>query len=255
MDLARTFRSVRRRLARTAEPFRRDPRQRVFFLHIGKTAGTQISAEGSGIAHQINAKSPRWRVVPCPHGRKLRSLPEDAAWFCSIRRPETRFRSAFYSRKRKGRPRNHIEWTPDEAIAFERFEHASDLAEALFAGGETGRQAFFAMKSIAHTSANQVDWFDRSGYFLERHPPVWIIRQEAFDADLRVLLDRLGHEAPVEVARDPLKAHANDYEGVPPLTDKALEALRTWYAQDHEFYRLCSDWMETNRQAPPLIAR
>lgn len=223
-----------------------DRRGEVYFLHIGKTAGTQIA----GLTDQINATNPEWRVVPLAHGRRLRGLPEGAPYFFSIRRPESRFRSAFYSRKRKGQPRNLIEWTADERRAFERFEHATDLAEALFCDGAAGRQAFFAMKSISHTSANQVDWFDKSGYFLERRPPLWIVRQEAFDADLAQLLRRLGHTAPIEVARDPLKAHANDYAGIPPLSEAARANLRTWYAQDYEFYRLCCDWLEANGAFP-----
>ena len=254
--LSRLVRSAKRRSPRALQSFSlaRDRRQAVYFLHIGKTAGTQIAADGSGIAQQINRTNRTWRVIPCPHGRKLRSLPAEAPYFFSIRRPETRFRSAFYSRKRKGRPRNDIDWSADERIAFERFEHANDLAEALFRDDEAGRQAFFAMKSISHTSANQVDWFDQSGYFLERRPPLWIIRQEAFDADLAVLLDRLGHDAPVEVAQDPLARHANDYRGIPPLSEAALGNLRTWYAQDYAFYRLCSDWIEANRRARPACA-
>jgi hypothetical protein len=219
-----------------------DRRTRVYFLHIGKTAGTQIA----GLTDQINATSREWRVIPCPHGRRLVSLPDGAPYFFSIRLPESRFRSAFYSRKRKGQPRNYIEWRPDERMAFERFEHASDLAEALFRDDEDGRHAFFAMKSISHTSMNQVDWFDRAGYFLERRPPVWIVRQEAFDADLARLLDRLGHTAPVEIAQDPLAAHANDYEGIPPLSPAALANLRTWYSQDYEFHRLCCAWLAAN---------
>ena len=48
-----------------------DRRRELYFLHIGKTAGTQIA----GLSDQINAQNPTWRVIPCKHGRKLRALP------------------------------------------------------------------------------------------------------------------------------------------------------------------------------------
>ncbi len=244
MPLKKSVRTIVRRAATPIATLRElgDRRTHVYFLHIGKTAGTQIIH----VIEQVNSGNAAYFLIAPGHGRKLLTLPDAAPYFFSIRRPESRFRSAFYSRKRKGLPRHPVEWTPDEERAFTRFEHANDLAEALFAEGDDGHQAFLAMKSISHVSMNQADWFDRSGYFLERRPPIWIVRQEAFDADLAVLLDRLGHEGGVEITRDPASAHINSYKGIPPLSEKARENLRAWYAQDYELYRQCEAWIEAN---------
>ncbi|MEM6891357.1 MAG: hypothetical protein AAGA97_02095 [Pseudomonadota bacterium] len=225
-----------------------DQRQRLYFLHIGKTAGTQIA----GLSDKINQTNENWRIQPCPHGKRLQGLPADCAYFFSIRRPETRFRSSFYSRKRKGQPRNHFEWSASEALAFAQFEHANDLAEALFLEGAVGRHAFFAMKSITHTSRAQVEWFDQAGYFLDQHPPVWIIRQEIFEADFTRLLEKIGHKEDVQPSRDRTKAHANDYSGIPDLSDLARANLKRWYAQDYLLYDYCLDWLaaQTQRETP-----
>lgn len=218
-------------------------KKQIHFLHIGKNAGTQIKH----IAKQINREAGPVRIVSHGHNVRLVDLPAGAAYFFSLRSPEQRFRSAFYSRKRQGRPRHHIEWTDDERQAFSTFEKANDLAEALFEEGKTGFEAFCAMKSISHCAMNQVDWFARAGAFLELHPPIAIIRQEEFDADMAFLLRKLGLNAPHEATQDPAASHANDYSGAPALSDKAKANLAAWYAQDVEFRRRCLEWIAENQ--------
>lgn len=213
----------------------------VHFLHIGKNAGTQIAK----VAQQINAQYPKLRILKHEHDVTLRDLPSGAIYFFSIRNPIKRFVSGFYSRKRKGQPRLNKEWSPDEALAFAEFEHAVDLAEGLFESGAKGLKAFYAIKSMRHTAQSQVDWFCMQGHFLELTPPVWIIRQEKFDADLAEFQKRLGIEANVAITDDPAQAHKTDYSTVPPLTEKAIGNLARWYAQDFEFYRVCEAWIES----------
>lgn len=215
----------------------------IHFLHIGKCAGTQIR----NISEQLLALKAERRIVKHSHDVFLKDLPRQAEYFFSIREPISRFRSGFYSRKRKGAPRLHREWTQYERPAFADFEHANDLAESLFAEGERGLKAWAAMKSIRHTAQNQADWFFWYGTFLDVRPPVWIIRQERFDEDLEVFLRRAkleSHGASLELARDSLEAHANDYSGLPPLSERAKDNLRRWYAQDIEFYRMCDTWLD-----------
>ena len=71
----------------------------IAFLHIGKNAGTQIMH----LAQQL--KPHGIHVHQLPHSKKLYELPLAINYFFSIRHPITRFKSGFYSRKRKGQPR------------------------------------------------------------------------------------------------------------------------------------------------------
>lgn len=212
----------------------------VAFLHIGKNAGTQIMH----LAQQLRDHG--LQVHQLPHATKLYQVPERLDYFFSIRNPVTRFKSGFYSRKRKGQPRLYVEWTKPEALAFGAFEHANDLAEALFRTDRRGNLAAQAIQAIRHTSMQQIDWFERIG-FLEARPPVWIVRQENFEADFDVLLARLGLALTcrdLQPARDPAAAHSNDYSRVPELSDLAKDNLRRWYARDLVFYDLCVQWMK-----------
>ena len=211
----------------------------IAFLHIGKNAGTQFKR----VADQVNAGSTSVQIVKLPHNRHLRSLPAEQRYIFSIRSPHSRFYSGFYSRKRKGAPKYYSEWSAHEAKAFECFEHANDLAEALFEDGQRGLNAFSAIKSITHCSMDQIGWFDREGAFLQIRPPITIIRQEEFEKDVARFLRLIGFDQPVQLTDDATLAHRNDYADTPPLSEKARANLSRWYAQDIEFYRLCEFWL------------
>lgn len=214
----------------------------IHFLHIGKCAGSQVNH----IARQINEKLGTRKIIKQSHEITLLDLDPEDSYFFSIRNPVTRFKSGFYSRKRKGQPKNFSEWTLHEQRAFADFEHANDLAESLFEEGAVGNRAFAAIKSISHTAQNQSDWFCQTGHFLDLRPPVWIIRQEHFANDMDVFLARAGLAAvarSVTSTADPVSSHANDYSGVPDFSEKALANLRRWYEQDFALYSLCEDWM------------
>jgi hypothetical protein len=241
----RLLRQVRRRMLDRITP----GREIVHFLHIGKNAGSQLSYLFPRINKQDKVGI---RLRKEGHKVTLAMLPPDARYFISIRDPISRFRSGFYSRKRKGKPLYDVEWTADEALAFENFEHANELAEALFLDTERGVAATAAMRSISHLAMNQVDWFPQRGFLFRNRPPVWILRTESFESDLRILLDRLGIDAEVETTRDEVSSHRNDYSNVPPLSELAVENLKRWYAQDFAFCAMCRDWL--NRETAQLHA-
>lgn len=210
----------------------------VHFLHIGKNAGTQIKA----VIAQINAAQTAVRLVPHDHHTFLRHLPSDAEFFFSVRDPIARFRSGFYSRKRKGQPRIYSEWTAHEAQAFATFEHANDLAEALFTDGPRGAAALRAITSISHTAMQQIDWFYGCGHILDLRPPVAVLRQEALEADIAAMKRALSLDVPTALARDDAQAHRNDYAAVPPLSERARANLARWYARDIAFVEDCRAW-------------
>ncbi|MGG7567236.1 hypothetical protein ACQ5SO_13880 [Rhodovulum sp. DZ06] len=218
----------------------------IHFLHIGKAAGSQVK----GLAAQLNGRDGDVKILKHHHDVYLRELPKDCEYFFSIRNPITRFKSGFYSRKRKGQPKLYIDWTAHEAQAFADFEHANDLAEALFRDDATGDRAWMAMKAIQHTAQNQSDWFYLRGALFEVQPPIWIIRQEHFEDDLKEFMARadLGVDpSTLQIARDKVGAHANDYTDIPELSELAQENLRRWYAQDVAFYAACTRWLEAQR--------
>lgn len=228
-------------------------RKKINYLHVGKCAGSQLRL----ICAQINEIQSQVEIVSHGHAIGLENLPVSEPYFFSNRHPFSRFVSGFYSRKRKGLPKRHVEWSPHEEHAFGLFEHANDLAESLFHPGELGIKAFSAMKAIEHTARNQADWFRLQGFFLYRDPPIWIIRQEHFNVDLGMFMDRaeLGElKSAITVTRDPVLAHKNDYAGIPELSNKARRALRRWYAQDFEFHRACAEWIKVNSSGPVPVA-
>ena len=212
----------------------------IAFLHIGKNAGTQVMNVASKL-EKYGVKIRKFR-----HTVKLFELPSDAKYFFSIRKPESRFVSGFYSRKRKGQPRTYAEWSEHEAVAFNLFEDANDIAENLFSDSVIGNQARMAIKSISHTSMQQIDWFQRCA-FLEQQPPLTIIRQENFVSDMQRLLTLLNVDLDASsiIAKDGISAHSNDYANVPPLSDMALKNLREWYVQDYYFYEMCVDFLQS----------
>ena len=238
---------ILKKIRRTTDRIRThfDPRRKVHFLHIGKTAGTQIG----NVAAQINKQSEKIRIIAHHHGTKLRDIPSGEDYFFSIRHPVSRFKSGFYSRKRKGLPRYHSEWSKSETKAFKIFEHANDLAESLFEPDEQGVQAAAAMQSISHVNEMQASWFVRQGFFLELCPPLAIIRQEEFGKDLDTLITKLNPKLEYTLEPDATIAHKNNYNGVPPLSEKAKKNLSRWYASDIAFYEMCEKWINRHQEA------
>lgn len=216
----------------------------VAFLHIGKNAGTQIKH----LSKQINSKQTVKTVIGHKHSTKLIHIPNHVPYFFSIRDPITRFKSGFYSRKRKGQPRLYVEWKAGEKVAFSAFAHANDLAEALFSEGELGEKAFWAMNNILHIRSQQIDWFERAGSFFIHREPIYIVRQENFREDFAVLLEKMGLEIDFDESQDPLNAHSYNYQDDPELSDLAKKNLRIWYARDIEFYEACVSWMKHSHQ-------
>jgi hypothetical protein len=155
----------------------------------------------------------------------LADLPPNSEYFFSIKQPDARFKSAFYSRKRKGQPRLYVEWSRHEREMFSIFEHANDLAEALFENSPKGYFAFCAMKTSIHFTA-QYDWFERNGFFLKLHPPVAILRQEYLSEDVTAMISKLELKKSISVTEDHMLSYQNNYEGIPNLSGKARKNLR-----------------------------
>lgn len=211
----------------------------VHYMHIGKTAGTQIG----NVIRQVNQSQSAVTIVKNGHGVTLRDLPEKDDYFFSLRNPVARFRSGFYSRKRMGRPKYDLPWSPSEERLFTEFEHANDLAEALFRTDARGRAAMSAMTTVGHIGAGQVDWFKKSYDIFNLRTPLWIVRQEHLETDLATLMHRLGIAMDFALTDDPVRAHMNDYTGTPPMSELAIANILRWHSADYQFYAHCEAWM------------
>ena len=226
-------------------------RKTLHFLHIGKNAGTEITR----YIDRINLVSADFEIVRHGHDFFMHRLCKDndnPGYFFSIRNPISRFKSAFYGRKRQGKPRyDNALWSSDEALAFKEFAHATELAEALFRRDDLGRKALAAVKSIRHTAQNQTDWFYCFGHFLDLKPPIAIIRQENFQEDMTNFQRKINLPDPFLLNQDAVLSHKNNYDGTPDLSPTAVENLMRWYCQDIAFYEMCEDWIVRGGNLPP----
>jgi len=205
------------------------------FLHIGKTGGTALKYALDG---RIDAG--RFRIVLHPHAVRLAEVPAGEKVFFLLREPLSRFASGFSSRRRKGRPRYHFEWSAGEARAFSRFASANALAEAISADDAVVRAAAQAsLREIQHVRDSFWTWLGDPAYLVSRLDDVLFIGfQDTLDADFDALKNALGLAGDIQLPTDPVEAHRAHGESEPPLSQLAQRNLEQHYAADCALYRL-----------------
>jgi hypothetical protein len=242
-------------------------KQTVHLLHIGKTGGSAVKyALNNSLTVLVDGGEHNMKtaVVSLPeipyvvqmysHNIRLRDIPEGEKVIFFLRDPVSRFVSSFYSRKRKGAPRYHFEWHPDEAVAFARFPSANELADALNADdSETVQAAAKAMCSVFHVNTSFLDWFESNEYFLSRKEDIFFIGfQENLTEDFECLKRKL--ELPEALAIDlpegDVEAHKGQHSKADCfLGENAVRNLKKWYAEDYDFFSLCRDLLSENKPA------
>ena len=210
-------------------------RRVVHFLHIGKTAGTAIK-HALGPAND----DPHRRfyfVLNHQHHVTLQHVPSGDLAFLCIRDPVERFNSGFYSRKRKGRPRLNVEWSPGEARAFNRFATANDLAEALgSADPELAAAARDAMGEIQHLRTHLDFWVkDVAELRRPQSRVIAVLRQDRLGSDFREFCRVLGLGPEIALPGGGVESHRNDYSDKPQLSEPARANVRQWYSRDYDF--------------------
>jgi hypothetical protein len=210
----------------------------IHFFHIGRCAGRTIKE----LIKQLNKKSKSFTIMAHEHKVGLSDIPQNSCYFFSIRDPIDRFYSAFYWRKGRAR-RKSDDYSEQERKAFSRFEEANDLAESLFAHDVNGIHAFTAMQEIKHVNRPQNSWFSSVEEVFFLRPPLCIIRLENMQKDLDFLASKLELVLPAGQSRH----HQNTYPNTPPLSARALDNLRKWYAADIHFYELAKSWIALNQ--------
>lgn len=208
----------------------------VHFLHIGKTGGTSIKET---LKNHLNVKEYLIRLHN--HNFKLSDVPSGEKAFFFLRHPLQRFVSSFYSRQRQGMPRYMRPWSYREAIAFNLFSTANQLAEALGSDNINYRNnAVEAMQNIQHVKNSFFDWIETEEYFEKRSGDIILIGfQENLISDFNKLKKKLGLPTELILPDDDIKAHRN-----PAIVDKYLSSsaksnLANWYQKDIHFYHMC----------------
>ena len=208
-------------------------------LHIGKTGG-------SAIRHAL-AALPAEALSDLrlhPHATTLRDVPPGESVIFFLRDPLTRFASGFHSRRRKGLPRYHSEWSPLEQTVFACFERPRELAAAL-ADPQAPAHALAveAMRGIGHLQ-RYAQWYGDPAYFHSRRDDVLFIGfQESLDRDFATLLKLLGIAGATALPADDVSAHRNPRDADYALDDAGEAARRAWYADDIHFVAQCRDLM------------
>jgi hypothetical protein len=214
--------------------FKPGPDVPIHFLHIGKTGGTAIAEALSPVAE-------RFGIMLHAHDTKLSDIPHGHRVFFFVRHPISRFVSGFFSRLRHGAPRYNYEWSEAEKKAFDRFQKANDLAEALSAvDPETLVHAREAMRGIQHVNSHYSDWFSGEQELVDRLSSIILVGlQESLCADFEQLKLRLKLPKKLSLPEDDVRAHRTPQDFDRRLTPLAERNLCEWYAEDIRFYEHC----------------
>lgn len=217
-------------------------RQNVHFLHLRKTGGTTLKSVLG--PHQVTAKC---ALHLHPHRFTLAHVPAGHQVMFVTRDPVSRFVSGFSGRLRKGAPAHHVEWSPDEELAFSRFTDPNSLALALDPAHPSHAEAVHAMRNITHLQCSYWDWFiDEKRLGSRLDDILFIGRIESFDDDFERLKEALALPPDLSLPKDP-KATNRGFSGTkrpPPLEPEAIALVKAWYRRDYEFLEICEKWRE-----------
>ncbi len=220
-------------------------KQKVHFLHIGKTGGSAIKS-----VLKKNLKTPKYIIKRHGHSTSLKDIHEGEYVIFFLRDPISRFVSGFYSRQRKGQPRYFSEWSPLEKEVFDKFNTPNQLACALSNTlSEDHLLAMKAMENIQHFKRYN-NWYGDLAYFHFRIKDILYIGfQESLDKDFNKLKIILGLPEDTKLPDDDVGAHRNP-KGLDKSLDKdAIIALNDWYDEDIKFLALCKELMATTKKS------
>lgn len=210
-------------------------KQRVHFLHIGKTGGSAIKSVLKNFL-----ETPEFSITLHGHGTSLEHIPKGDSVVFFLRDPVTRFISAFYSRQRKGQPRYYSEWSHKEKEIFEHFATPNEVAASLANKQEAAAKA---MESVKHFACYN-KWYINTDYFKSRIDDILFIGfQESLDSDFIKLKSILGIPEDVKLPTDDVAAHKNPKNIDKSIDANGMAALKEWYLEDAKFIELCKEIM------------
>jgi hypothetical protein len=214
------------------------PRQKIHFLHIGKTGGSAVT-----YVLKKNLSTGRFSILIHSHKTSFRDIPAGEKIIFFLRDPISRFVSGFYSRQRQGQPRYLSPWSPEEKAIFERFETPDQLGKALSSAHEEDKEmAQFAMKNISHVNESYLERIGDPAYCRARQADIFFVGfQEQLDDDFSALKRKLKLPRDARLPVDDVHAHKSP-EGLDrELSEEAVRNLREWYRDDYEFIDFCRE--------------
>ena len=207
--------------------------KKVHILHIGKTGGTALK-------HALKkVQSPKFEIVFHNHKFKLMDVPEREKVVFFLRNPESRFLSAFYSRKRKGKPRYDSQWSKTEELLFNTYPNHQMFIDALRRREEAGMQLLKkSLEEIKHFWSITY-WLESLDYLSKRKNDILFVGfQETLNKDFETLKEKLGLDKSIALPANDLDAHRG------PGYDKSLNNVQknflvNLYAEDLNIIEFC----------------
>lgn len=204
-----------------------DSKQKLHFLHIGKTGGSSIKHALSNDLRQAN-----YDIKIHRHSTHLEDIPIGDKVFFFLRDPADRFVSAFNSRKRQGRPKTFQPWSINETTAFNLFETADDLARALSSNDNDAAKE--AMQHIFHVKNHLWEWFINEEYLRTRLDDILFVGNLAsITEDFEDLKQLLGLDMSCALPTDPVASHKTPGNMCQTLSNKGRENIKQWYKNDY----------------------
>lgn len=222
--------------------FRKNKKQKVHFLHIGKTGGSAVK-----FALKEYSKTSWCKITFHDHKTSLSDIPEGEKIFFFLRDPISRFISGFYSRQRKGLPRYYSEWTSEEKLIFETFNTPNEIACGLAEGSSA---AVEAMHNVQHLKKYKY-WYRDFEYFRSRIEDILFIGfQETLHKDFLSLKSILDVPKNSVLPTDDFSAHRNPTKINKSISDYGISALNQWYREDIRFLSICQEIMSDKYTCP-----
>lgn len=207
----------------------------VHFFHIGKTGGSvlKLALKDKNNTYQNKA----FIVLFHGHSMSLKGSFKGEKFFFFVRDPASRFVSGFYSRKRKGAPKFHYEWSENEKIAFNRFNTPDELARAMSSDDEKRRMdAQHAMQNISHVNSSYWDWFEDEDSFLFRIDDLLFIgSQSSFEKDFERLKTVLSIPNRIKLPQSNKETHKTPGHFDTNLSEISRHNLHKYYHREYEF--------------------
>jgi hypothetical protein len=213
----------------------KDKKQKIHFLHIGKTGGSAIKSVLKDFM-----ETPKYSLKIHGHNISLKDIPKGDSIVFFLRDPVSRFISGFYSRQRKGQPRYNSEWTHQEKEVFEHFSTPNEIAVSL---ANKQALAIMAMKNVKHFQRYD-NWYIDFDYFGSRLDDILFVGfQEELDADFIKLKNILEIPQDINLPTDDVGAHKSSNNIDKSINESGISALEEWYLEDIKFISVCKELM------------
>lgn len=218
----------------------------VHIFHIGKTGGTALKNSLMGKILFFKTKfyqNDKFFIFLRVHNGTLNNTKANEKIIFFVRDPVSRFKSAFYSRKRQSQPKFFVRWSKEEEITFKTFKTPNELAESLNSDDlNLRKQAQESMKTTMHVNTSYWDWFiDEDTLFQRLDKIIFVGTQKNLNRDFNYMKNLLKIEESYKLPSDSKNMHKNPAYFDNYLSDRAIKNLENWYKEDYRFLNILSD--------------